>query len=85
MQNKKTQTPQTSLILRLVCGGYLLYLAWDLRSAFQDSPLYLAAAIVFGAAGLVLAIHSLRALTAQHYFRKTDTESNKDREEQIDE
>ena len=29
----KHRPPQISLILRTLCGAYLLYLAWDLRSA----------------------------------------------------
>lgn len=62
MHKDTNHTPQTTLYLRLMVGGYLLYLAWDLRTAIPDSPLFLIAVAVFGLAGVILAGSSLRTL-----------------------
>ena len=62
MHKDTNKTPQTTLYLRLFVGGYLLYLAWDLRTSIPDSPLFLIAVAVFGLAGAILAGSSLRAL-----------------------
>lgn len=62
MHKDTNKTPQTTLYLRLMVGGYLLYLAWDLRTAVPDSPVFLIAVVVFGLAGIVLAGSSLRSL-----------------------
>ncbi len=62
------------MILRLVCGGCFLYLAWDLRSAVQDNVLYLAAVLGFGAVGLVLTAHSLWKLMRKE--RRAGPEEN---------
>lgn len=63
---KKQETgrlSQTTLILRLLCGGYLLYLAFELRSALKDSPLYWIAIIVFAAVGTGLLWSTLRRIS----------------------
>ena len=58
--NKQGNTPnQTTLILRLLCGGYLVYTAWGLRDAFQENPLFIVAAIIFAVVGAALAGVSL--------------------------
>lgn len=62
MHKDTNYTPQTTLYLRLMVGGYLLYLAWDLRTAIPDGPLFLIAVAVFGLAGVILAGSSLRTL-----------------------
>ena len=48
--------PQTSLILRLLGGGYLVYLAWDLARDNLGLNLFTAAAVVFGLVGGALFI-----------------------------
>ena len=53
---------QVKLILRLVVGGYLVYLAYDLLKGDRSNWVFVAAAIVFGLAGAALAVHSLLAL-----------------------
>ena len=90
MSNSKHKIPQGSLILRLLCAGYLLYTAWDIREAFQDGIHFVIFAIVFAAVGLVLGIHSLRCLIRQEFLAKpaapaAEDEEIKDCEEQSDE
>ena len=53
---RDNRTPRVSLILRICCGGYLLYLGWQLRpAAFQGEQgvwfgLAMIAFILIGAA-----------------------------------
>ena len=53
---------QIKQILRLIVGGYLMYLAYDLYKSGQGSWLLLAAAILFALAGGILAVLSLLKL-----------------------
>ncbi len=85
MNNEANTPPQLSLILRILGGGYLVYLAWDLRNSIQDSPLFLFAAIVFAVVGLLLAGHSLWTLARHKYFRKSDIPMIEESEETSDE
>ena len=71
---KETNSPpEFSVILRILGGGYLVYLAWDLRASVQDGPLFLIAVIVFALVGLLLAGTSLKYLLQHRYFRNDDT------------
>ena len=71
---KETNSPpEFSVILRILGGGYLVYLAWDLRASVQDGPLFLIAVIVFALVGLILAGTSLKYLLQHRYFRNDDT------------
>ena len=64
--NKNANRPdQTSGLLRLLAGGYLVNLAWDLRTSIGESPLFLIAVAVFALAGAALVLHSLRVLMRQ--------------------
>ena len=90
MSKKNQNIPQVSLLLRLVCAGYLLYTAWDIREAFQDGIHFVIFAIVFAVAGLVLGAHSLTKLIRQEFMVKppaspAEDEEIKDCEEQSDE
>ena len=88
MNKNASNPPQSSLILRVLGGGYLVYLAWDLRGSIQDSPLFLIAVIVFALIGLILLVHSVMALIRNGSFRKDpipEIESTEDCEEQSDE
>jgi len=83
---KDTRPPETSYMLRLLGGGYLIYLAWDLRTSIGKEPLFLFAVIVFGLVGALLLVSSLKALAAHGYFRKnTEPETTEDCEERSDE
>ena len=79
--------PETSLLLRLLGGGYLVYLAWDLRSSAAESLPFLIAVIVFGLVGGALFVHSLVTLLRHGYFRRDaipETETTEDCEERSD-
>ena len=87
MKKEANTPPQTSLLLRLLGGGYLVYLAWDLRASAQDSLLFLVAVAVFGLVGAALFISSLRTLVTHGYFRKDpvpEIETTEDCEERSD-
>ena len=86
MNEEKNTPPQSSLILRILGGIYLVYLAWDMRSAIGDGPLYVVPIVLFAVIGLVLAGHSIWVLANHGYFRKTpDTDSTEDKEDESDE
>ena len=87
MSNNNAAPPQSTLLLRLLAGGYLVYLAWDVRSAMADGPLFVLAVAVFAIVGLLLAGHSLWVLIRHDYFRKTPdtTESTEDWEDESNE
>ena len=64
------QVTQVTLLLRLVCGGYLLYLAWGLREAVfgpERQLGFILAAAVFAVVGLLLCGFSLRGLIRREY------------------
>ena len=87
MNNEADRPPQTSLLLRLLGGGYLVYLAWDLRASAQESLIFLIAAAVFGLVGAALFGHSLLTLLRHGYFRKNavpEIENTEDCEERSD-
>lgn len=69
----KHRPPQISLILRALCGAYLIYLAWDLRGAAagalrgEENLLFLPAAVVFLVVGALLCFFSIRALIRGEY------------------
>ena len=54
-------TTQLNLLVRVLIGGYLIYLAWSLRGSF-DKPLILVAAIAFALIGAALAVVSIRRI-----------------------
>lgn len=91
MKKERSKPPQFSLILRLLCGGYLLYTAWGLREAFQEGPYYIVFAIIFAGVGLALAVHSIVKLVRKEYTENKpliptgEDEESKDCEEQSDE
>ncbi len=79
----KTRPPQISLVLRVCCGGYLLYLAWSLRGAALAGERQLffgGAAILFVLAGAALCFYSIRALARGEFRRpyETDEGENED-------
>ncbi|MBQ7871276.1 MAG: hypothetical protein IJ357_03965 [Oscillospiraceae bacterium] len=84
MNNEANKPSQISLFLRLLGGGYLVYLAWDLRGAIHDSPLFLIAVIVFGVVGAALLIHTILKFVRHEYIRNDpapESENTEDCEE----
>lgn len=73
--------PQASLLLRLLGGGYLVYLAYDLIKSSQGDLKFVAAAILFGLVGGALFLHSLLTLVKSDYFRNTPEDDPKSEEE----
>ena len=69
-KKKKPTDPQIIVILRAVGGGYLLYLAWDLREAALsgENLIYLLCMAVFALAGAALLFFSLRQLYRRDFL-----------------
>ena len=75
---------QVTLLLRLVCGGYLLYLAWELREAVfgpERQLAFILAAALFAVVGLLLCVFSLRGLIRKEYVIPSDEEEQTSEEE----
>ena len=86
MSEQKNTPPSSSMILRILGGIYLVYLAWDMRGAIPDGPLYVIPIIVFAVVGAILAGHSIWTLTRHGYFRKDNkTDSTEDLEDESNE
>ena len=62
MPEKGGKLSQTTLLLRLLCGGYLIYLGGSLLKDGVSSALFTGAAIVFIAVGAVLLGFTLRTI-----------------------
>ena len=94
MKKEPTKPAQISLLLRMVGGGYLLYIAWDLRSAFRDGPHILIFAVLFALIGAGLLGHSIYKFIKKEYIPSSpfyaplpqnEEENLNECEEQIDE
>ena len=75
---------QVTLLLRLVCGGYLLYLAWELREAVfgpERQLAFILAAAQFAVVGLLLCVFSLRGLIRKEYVMPSDEEEQNSKED----
>ena len=76
------------LILRILCGGYLIHTAWGLREAFSEGIVFVIGAIVFAVAGAVIIGVSLKALAkigGPLFNKKEDTEEEPALEESSEE
>ena len=86
---KGTGNPsQISLILRLLGGGYLLYLAWSLLGTADGNTVYILMAVFFGLVGAVLLLHTLQKISRGEYTGPTppaDGESELNEDESHDE
>ena len=71
-----TKPPQFSLLLRLLGGGYLVYLAYDLFKTSEGKMQFIAAAVLFALVGGALFLHSLLTLVKSDYFRNTPPPEN---------
>ena len=85
MSKKANTPPQSALLLRILGGGYLVYLAWDLRETITRGPLFLAAVILFALVGAALVVLTLLKLARHEYFRKTPLKPTEDCEDKSDE
>ena len=86
MSSERNTPPQSSLMLRVLGGFYLVYLAWDSRGAIANNTLFLIPIVLFAVVGALLAGHSLWTLYNHGYFRKdTKTESTEDWEDESNE
>ena len=86
--NGTSKPPQISLILRLLGGGYLLYLAWSLLGTANGNTVYILMAAFFALVGAVLVLHTLLKISRGEYTGPTppvDGESEKNEEESHDE
>lgn len=83
--NGTSKPPQISLILRLLGGGYLLYLAWSLLGTANGNALYILVAIFFALVGAVLLLHTLLKISRGEYTTAPppsgDGESEKNEED----
>ena len=86
---KGTGNPsQISLILRLLGGGYLLYLAWSLLGTADGNTVYILMVVFFGLVGAVLLLHTLLKISRGEYTGPTppaDGESELNEDESHDE
>ncbi len=86
---KGTGNPsQISLILRLLGGGYLLYLAWSLLGTADGNTVYVLMAVFFALVGAVLLLHTLLKISRGEYTGPTppaDGESELNEDESHDE
>lgn len=71
-----SKPPQASLLLRLLGGGYLVYLAYDLFKTSEGKMQFIAAAVLFALVGGALFLHSLLTLVKSDYFRNTPPPEN---------
>lgn len=62
---------QISLILRLLGGGYLVYLAWSLLSTANGNTVYILMAVFFALVGAVLVLHTLLKISRGEYTGTT--------------
>ena len=85
MSNKNPAPPQTTMILRLLGGAYLVYLAWSLRDGALEQPLYWIAIVVFAAVGAWLLIRTGLQLYHHEYFRTDSTEPSEEAAEESEE
>ena len=86
--NGTNNPSQISLILRLLGGGYLLYLAWSLLGTADGNTIYILMAVFFGLVGAVLLLHTLLKISRGEYTGPTppaDGESELNEDESHDE
>lgn len=78
-KRRKKRQPQLSLILRVGCGVYLLYLSGDLGGAAlaeERRLLFASAAIFFALIGASLCTFSVRALVRGEFLRPGENDES---------
>ena len=78
---RSNQKPPQVSLLRLLGGGYLVYLAYDLFKTSQGKVQFIAAAVVFALVGGALFIHSLLTLVKSDYFRNSPPPQDEEKTE----
>lgn len=76
MEKKHVQPPQSSLILRILGGGYLVCLAYDLlfKSSSPLSTFLIIAAVVFAlVGGTLLFVSCYQLLTHEYFYQKNES------------
>ena len=58
MKKESPKFAQSTLLLRLLAGGYLVYTAWDIREAVNENPLFIIAIVAFAVIGTALLAHA---------------------------
>ena len=58
MKKESPKYAQSTLFLRLLAGGYLIYTAWDIREAVHENPLFIIAIVAFAVIGAALLAHA---------------------------
>ena len=81
MSKKPAKHDQLSLTLRFAAGLYLVYTAWKLREAVTENFLFLAAVIVFGIGGALIAAHAAWRLLKGLYAKPGEEEVEESEEE----
>ncbi len=70
-KEKDMERNQMKEILRLVVGGYLVYLAYDLIKSSEGKWQFIVAAVLFALVGGALFIFSLLPLVKSNNFRNS--------------
>ena len=78
MSKKPAKHDQLSLTLRFAAGLYLVYTAWKLREAVTENFLFLAAVIVFGIGGALIAAHAAWRLYKGLYAKPGEEEETEE-------
>lgn len=74
--------PKGRFIVRVLAGGYLLYLAWSLRAEFTHlSPMTLAP-ILFAVVGVLFIVTGLRAMAEIDAQQESEEESAQEENEE---
>ena len=74
--------PKGRFIVRVLAGGYLLYLAWSLRAEFTHlSPMTLAP-ILFAVVGVLFIVTGLRAMAEIDARQESEEESAQEENEE---
>lgn len=88
MSEKKSPSKpaQSTVILRLVAGGYLVYLGFQLISELSTSSgarnlVQMAAMVIFFAVGILLVGWSVKKLLGREFLRPGETETDKIKED----
>lgn len=93
MRDKKDKKPgsglptQMNLVIRIVAGGYLLYLVYSMYKSFGEAQgaekfIFPAIAVLFAVIGAVIIVSALRAMVRGEYVGGAKDPAGKDGEEE---